>query len=129
MATTAPSPARPGTAPETALEWIAGTAAFAVEIALVVTAGVVAHRLASPGGPVAAWAGAVLGVAAVIAVWSRWMSPQADHRLDLAGRLLLGCTLVVAVALGAGLTGSTTWALLLGIGGVAVTATAQTLLR
>lgn len=129
MTTTTSSSARTGNAPENAIEWIAGTAAFAVEIALVVTAGVIAHRLASPGGSVAAWAGAVLGVAAVVAVWSRWMSPQADHRLDLAGRLLLGCGLVAAAALCADLTGSTTWALLLGIGGVAVTAVGQTLLR
>lgn len=101
-----------------------------MEIALTITAGVVGHRLGSAaGGPVVGWLGALVAVALLVGTWSRWMSPQADHRLELAGRLLLGCGLVVVVALGAAATGSTTWALALGIGGVAITAAAQTLLR
>ncbi|MEJ7649814.1 MAG: DUF2568 domain-containing protein [Nakamurella sp.] len=118
----------PGT-PETPLEWIAGTGAFAVEIALGVTWGVVGYRLGSRiAGPVGGWIGVVIAVVALVAVWSTWMSPNADHRLGLTGRLVLGCGLILLAAAAAWLTGSTTWALILGVGGIAVTVAAQVLL-
>lgn len=114
---------------ETPLDWIAGTGAFAVEIALGITWGVVGHRLGSRiAGPVGGWIGVVIAVVALVAVWSTWMSPNADHRLGLTGRLVLGCGLILLAAAAAWLTGSTNWALVLGVGGIAVTVAAQALL-
>lgn len=115
--------------PETALDWIAGTGAFAVEIALAVTWGVLGHRLGSRlAGPIGGLIGVVVAVAVLIGGWSTWMSPKSDHRLGLTGRLVLGCALVAIAAAGAWFTGSTTWALILGGAGIGITIVAQTLL-
>lgn len=116
--------------PETALDWIAGTGAFAVEISLVITWGIVGHRFGSRiAGPVTGWIGVVVAVVALIGIWSTWMAPKADNRLDLTGRLILGCSLLALAAAGSWITGSTTWALVIFGVGAGITVGAELLVR
>ena len=115
-----PAPPPP---PSTPLEWVAATGAFLVELALVGTLGVAAYRLA--GGGLLGWVAATVAAVALIAVWATWMAPRAGHRLPLAGRLALGCGLVLLVA---GLThasGLTTWAWWFGGCGLVLMAAGQ----
>jgi hypothetical protein len=104
-----------------------GVAAFSVEVALVIGAGVAGHRAAS--GEVVAWLLAALCVAALVAVWATFMSPKAPRRLPRLPRIVLGDGLVVLVAAALALTGATTFAIVLGIAGVVVTTIAQAIAR
>lgn len=118
-------PARPPAHPSTPLGWVAGTGAFAVELALICTLAVAAYRLVE-GGFLGWLAGAVATVA-VVAVWGTWMAPRSTRRLPLPARLVLGCGLVVLAAVLAHLTGLTEWAWWFGAGGLLLMAAGQSL--
>lgn len=109
--------------PETPLDWAVGTAAFLVELALAGTLAVAAYRLA--GGGIGGWIAGAAALVGLFVVWGTWMSPKAGHRLPVAGRLLLGCGLVLLVAALAYWSGLQAWGWWLGIGGLVVTAVAQ----
>ena len=114
--------------PDSALDWITGTGAFAVEIALGITWGIVGHRIGTRiAGPIGGWVGAAVAVAALVLVWATWMAPNSGHRLGMVGRIVLSSSLILAASAAAWLTGSTTWALILAIGGIAITAGAELL--
>lgn len=117
---TAPLPGQP----TTPVEWAVGTAAFLVELALIGTLAVAAYRLADGG--ILGWAAAVGATVAVVAVWATWMAPRALHRLPRAGRLLLGCGLVLLAAVAAYLSGLHAWGWAFGIIGVLVIGVSQT---
>ena len=82
------------------------------------------RRLKPPGQP-AGWLVGVVCVAALVAVWATFMSPNAPRRLGRAARIVLGDALVVTVAAALAATGATTFAWLLGVAGVIVTTVAQ----
>lgn len=99
-----------GTVPQTASDWAFGSWAFAVEVAMVVGAGVVGYRLASAMGRGVGWLAAAGAVLLVGVFWAMWMSPNADHRLPVLPRVIVASLLVLAVAYGLWRTGSTTYA-------------------
>lgn len=111
----------------TAREWIAGGAAFIVEIALVVGAWTGAYRWAG-GGTRGVIAG-IIAVVVLIGIWSTFMSPKADHRLPLLWRVLLGSALAVVIGVLLWRTEQPTFGLILAGTGVLVTAIAQPLLN
>ncbi|WP_084614765.1 DUF2568 domain-containing protein [Nakamurella lactea] len=123
--TRSPAGAREAGVPGTPLEWAVGTAAFAVEVALAVTVAVAAYR--SVDGGALGWLAAVVALAALVAVWGRWMSPKAPRRLPRPGRLVLGPVLTVIAAAAILAVGSPAWGLTLGVAGVAVTLVAQSM--
>lgn len=111
---------------DTAADWIFGTAAFAVEIALAVAAATAGYRLvAARSSSFLAAIVAGIALASLIAIWATWMSPNADHRLDTIGRLILGCLLIALVAGGLIGAGASTFGWILGIAGVIITVAAQ----
>ncbi|WP_256839906.1 DUF2568 domain-containing protein [Ornithinimicrobium faecis] len=116
-----PAPAHPSTP----LEWVAGTGAFIVELALMGTLAVAAHRLADGG--LLGWLAGAVAVVALVSVWATWMAPRSGRRLALAGRLLLGCGLVLLAAGLAHLSGLTTWAWWFGGLGLLLTVSGQAL--
>lgn len=59
--------------PGSPLEWVAGTGAFLVELALIGTAAVAARLLV---GGVLGWVAGFASAAAVVAVWATWMAPR-----------------------------------------------------
>lgn len=107
-----------GMVPLTASEWAFGGWAFAVEVAMVVGAGVVGYRLAVTTGRGVGWLAAIGAVVLVGFLWAMWMSPNADHRLPLVPRVIVASLLVLAVAYGLWRTGSTTYAAWFGALGV-----------
>lgn len=78
-----------GTVPQTASDWAFGSWAFAVEVAMVVGAGVVGYRLASAMGRGVGWLAAAGAVLLVGVFWAMWMSPNADHRLPVLPRVIV----------------------------------------
>lgn len=112
---------------QTPLEWFAGTGAFLVEIALAVTVAAAAYRAAGRGA--GGWIAAIVALTLLIAIWARWMSPNAGHRLPVAGRLMLGTALTLLAAAAIFLTGQHLWGILLAVIGVAVTVVAQVMLE
>lgn len=114
-------PAQPGSP----LAWAAATGAFLVELALIATLATAVHRLV--GGGVLGWLAGGAAVIALVAVWSRWMSPRAPRRLALVGRLVLGCALVLAAAGLAHLAGMSAWAAWFAGLGVLLTVAGQSL--
>lgn len=89
-----------GGGPSTALEWALGAWAFAVELGIVIGAGVVGYRLARPHGAGWAWAAAFAAAAAIGFLWAMWMSPSADARLQVWPRVAVAALLVLVVAYG-----------------------------
>ncbi|MEO6957592.1 MAG: DUF2568 domain-containing protein [Antricoccus sp.] len=120
--------AKPDQSPslDTTGDWIFGTAAFAVEIALAVGAAMIGYRYVVARGS-AIWAAiaAVIALALLVSIWATWMAPNADHRLGLAGRLILGTALILIVAAGLIGTGANTFGWTLGAVGIVVTLAAQ----
>lgn len=107
-------------------DWIFGTAAFAVEIALAVGAAMIGYRYVAARTSVF-WAviAAVIALAGLVTIWATWMAPNADHRLNLTGRLILGTALIIVVAAGLIGTGAHTFGWTLGAVGLVVTLAAQ----
>lgn len=114
---------RPGH-PSTPLEWVVGTAAFLMEMALAGTLAVAAYRLAD--GEVLGIAAAVVATIALIAVWATWMAPRARRRLPRAGRLVLGGALVLLAAVTAYSSGLHAWGWWFGAVGLLVIGLSQT---
>lgn len=110
--------------PSTPWEWVVGTAAFLVELALAGTVAVAAYRLAD-GGAMGVTA-AIVAACALIAVWARWMAPRSHRRLPRAGRLVLGGALVLLAAVAAYISGLPTWAWVFGVIGLLVVGASQT---
>ncbi|USQ79110.1 YrdB family protein [Ornithinimicrobium faecis] len=118
------TPPRDPGVPGTPLEWAAGTGAFLVELALVGTAAV-ATRLLVGGG--LGWVAGLASAVVVVAIWATWMGPRSNRRLPLAGRLVLGCGLVVLAAALAHTAGLTSWAWWFGGVGLLLTVAGQAL--